>query len=89
MQIEITNDDRKPAMSAINGAPAPAPESGLHGIAERVAALGGQFEAGPCLSAGVGGFRLQTRLPVLHPEQQGASAAPVKTDATAGEEARP
>lgn len=52
VQMEMVDDGR--------GAPPEASGSGLSGLAERVQALGGRFEAGSCS----GGFRLMVSLPV-------------------------
>ncbi len=83
----MTNDDRKPSQQESERQVTP-PGSGLDGIAERVAALGGQFDAGSCLSDGMVGFRLQVELPVSLPEQ-GKGAVLVKADQAAPEEAAP
>lgn len=86
VQVEITNDDRKPALQETKRQ-AP-PGSGLSGIAERVTALGGQCEAGPCLAAGVDGFRLHVKLPIPLPEQD-KNPVLIKADLPAAEEAAP
>jgi two-component system sensor histidine kinase DesK len=44
--------------------------NGLRGLAERVAALGGRFEAGPCTD---GGFRLAVSVPLA---QKAGAASP-------------
>ena len=87
--IEVTNDDRKPIHPGTGGLAAPAPGSGLCGLAERVTALGGHFDAGPCLSEGTAGFHLQVELPVSLPVQDGMSAVLSKTDSPAAEETAP
>jgi len=54
--VEVSDDGRGPA----SGPEASIEGTGLKGLAERIHALGGQFDAGP---AGGGGFRLDVRLP--------------------------
>ncbi len=87
--IEVTNDERKPVLQGPERLTTPPSGSGLEGIAERVAAQGGHFEAGPILADGVAGFRLLVELPVPSSEQHGNGAALVKTDQTAEEGATP
>ena len=59
VRVEVRDDGRgRPPERPENGA---APGSGLSGLAERVAAGGGDIEAGPLPG---GGFRLSARLPV-------------------------
>jgi two-component system sensor histidine kinase DesK len=87
VRIAMTNDDRKPSQQQSERQVTP-PGSGLCGIAERVAALGGQFDAGSCHSDGMVGFRLQVELPVPLPEQ-GKGAVQGKADQAAPEEAVP
>ena len=54
LAIEVTDDGRAGPPSTVDG-------NGLRGIEERVAALGGEFTAGPLAG---GGFRVWARLPV-------------------------
>ena len=89
VRIAVTNDDRKPSTSEFEGLTIPAPGSGLHGITERVRALGGKCDAGPIVAAGGVGFRLQVELPVPLSEQQGNRAVLVKTNSHAEEEVVP
>ncbi|HLV97526.1 MAG TPA: histidine kinase [Ktedonobacterales bacterium] len=84
-QIEITNDDRKSAPLETKRQVPPL-GSGLSGIVERVAALGGQCEAGPCHTDEMNGFRLHVTLPIPLPEQ-GKHTVLIKADLPAAEEA--
>jgi two-component system sensor histidine kinase DesK len=70
-RVEIVNDGAAPAAASESGAGSQS-GTGLRGLAERVAALGGRFEAG--LPAG-GGYRLAIALP-LDPPVRGADAPP-------------
>ena len=88
VHIEVTNDDRKPAPPETEREATPR-RSGLSGISERIEALGGHLEAGPLLTDGVFGFRLQVELPIPSVEQQTDRATLVKADQAAPEEAAP
>ena len=87
VRIEVTNDDRQPALQGPERLTTPAPGSGLCGIAERVAAHNGHFEAGPWFSDGTAGFRLQVALPMLPPEPPEAGAAVARAQRSAEKEA--
>ncbi len=88
IQIEVTNDDRKPAPLETKRQATP-PGSGLSGISERIALLGGRLEAGPILTERVFGFRLQVELPISLSEQQTDRTTLVQTDQVVSEEATP
>jgi two-component system sensor histidine kinase DesK len=61
-EASITDDGRGPARTAgTSGTPNQAPGTGLVGLAERIAALGGRFETGRTSD---GGFRLTVALPL-------------------------
>jgi two-component system sensor histidine kinase DesK len=65
-EVSVSITDDGPRVVAEGAARVPGPLSaqtgnGLRGLAERVAALGGRFEAAPLLS---GGFRLSVALPL-------------------------
>ncbi len=89
VRITVTNDDRKPSQQGPTRLTTPANGSGLVSLAERVAAQGGHFEAGPWLLDGVTGFRLQVELPVRSPVKHGDGAALVQAHQPAEEEVRP
>lgn len=60
--VEITDsDDQNSVHTSVEGDAETSPGSGLSGLAERVAASGGEFEAGPLAE---GGFRLRVEVPV-------------------------
>ncbi|WP_344947222.1 sensor histidine kinase [Actinomadura miaoliensis] len=61
MWLEISNDGAGPGRRAPGGAPH-RPGSGLTGLAERIAAAGGEFTAGP---VGDGTFRVAAAVPLL------------------------
>lgn len=88
VHIEVTNDDRQPSPQRSEPY-ITTPGSGLHGIAERVTALGGQCDIGPCLADGVPGFCLQVKLPVALPAQQDKHAVIVRRNQPTAEEAAP
>jgi two-component system sensor histidine kinase DesK len=86
---EVTNDDPKPSPAGREQLTAPAPGSGLGGIAERLASLGGRFDAGPCVWEGRVGFRLRVDLPIPSAEHQADTAPLAKADQAPPEEAAP
>jgi two-component system sensor histidine kinase DesK len=89
VHVEVTNDTPHLSKQGLTLLTMPAHGSGLSGLAERVDAHGGHFEAGPALEDGAVGFRLQVKLPLFSPEQHGAGAALAQANQTAEEEAMP
>jgi two-component system sensor histidine kinase DesK len=68
-RVELT-DDGQPAEVRAEGAATPG--SGLSGLAERVAAVGGQLEAGMMTVDGKRGFRLWVSVPIRSSTRQPA-----------------
>ena len=72
--VRLSADNTKLCLEVINdGYSAPHPDSvstgsGLAGLAERVAVLGGHIESGPLLSDGIARYRLSVQLAVEKPE---------------------
>jgi signal transduction histidine kinase len=56
LELQIDDDGRSTSSPSSDGA-----GSGIAGMRERAAALGGEFEAGPLPR---GGFRVRARLPI-------------------------
>jgi two-component system sensor histidine kinase DesK len=83
--VDICNDDGGPARTLANAASAPAvpagarPGGGLHGLNERVRALGGLCVSGPLTG---GGFRLEVTVPCAPAEAPALPAtSPMPSDA--------
>ncbi|MFJ9769737.1 sensor histidine kinase [Kitasatospora sp. NPDC101157] len=79
LELTVTNDGRPPAPVA---RPRRGGGSGLPGLAARVEALGGAFEAGP---DGQEAWRVAARLPLAGPVERGRPETPKRTSAGAGE----
>jgi two-component system sensor histidine kinase DesK len=67
--VELTDDGLPPERSAEDDV---TPGSGLAGLAERVAAVGGQLEAGVITAEGQRGFRLWVSVPLREGMEQPA-----------------
>ncbi len=65
VRIEVTNDTQKLGAGGLKRLTKAARGSGLSGIAERVAALGGHMEAGTLLVNGAVGFHLYVEVPLV------------------------
>jgi two-component system, NarL family, sensor histidine kinase DesK len=63
VRLVITNDDRRMSPEATEQRYPPS-GNGLPGLVERVVAQGGHVEAGPRLTDGAAGFRVQVELPL-------------------------
>jgi two-component system sensor histidine kinase DesK len=77
-RVEVTDDGADSSAEAAPGGESKVGGNGLRGLAERVAAMGGRFEAGPRAE---GGFRLAVAVPVAQGRQReadgmGAGIAP-------------
>jgi len=88
-RVELTQNEDAVRAEITDDGPGPSPTandtgSGLSGLAERAAAKGGEFEAGPLPG---GGFRLRVRLPLRSGENTPIEPVP-KSDETHEEQRR-
>ncbi len=87
VRIEVTNDARKLGVEALEELTKTARGSGLSGIAERVAALGGHMEAGPLPVNGIVSFRLCVEIPLVSVKETRNGGLSIPARRTAGGEA--
>lgn len=89
LRLEVTNDDRKLVMQRPEGLTISVPGSGLNGLVERAAALGGHVKAEPRLADGASGFRLQVEVPLVSSMKPRNGIIPDLAHRTTEEEATP
>ncbi|WBP87396.1 sensor histidine kinase [Kitasatospora cathayae] len=82
LELTVTNDGRAPGLI---GRPRRGGGSGLPGLAARVEALGGTFEAGAHEQEA---WRVTARLPLAEREEPERPETPMRTSADAGEKSR-